>query len=121
MHWERCPLHLAGAGICLSPHHMHASIDASLLSLEGGWCRLRLYYRRLGMIWGMVVVPQAASALAALQLLQAVARLCFAACKGPDISTERLTRRFPEVCRDGSAASHLQEAPSLVRAPAPAA
>ena len=54
-------------------------------------------YRRLGSAWGTVVTPPRASPLAALQLLQAVARLCFAACKGPDISAERLTRRFPEV------------------------
>ena len=69
--------------------------------------RLKVYYRRLGQVMAMVVAPPGVSALAAVQLLQTVARICFAACKGPDITAQRLTRKFPEVAPFPMQALHV--------------
>ena len=56
-----------------------------------------MVYRRVHMVWVFVITPGASSTLAALQVLENVTRVCVAAARSPDVTPEKLTKKFPEV------------------------
>lgn len=55
-------------------------------------------FRKLHLVWVLVIFPLSGSALAALQVLDQVIRVCTAAARSLDVTPEKLTKKFPEVC-----------------------
>ena len=61
------------------------------------WIRVRVVFRRIHLVWVLVVIPATGSMLAALQILEQVTRICLAAVRGYEVTPEKLTKKFPEV------------------------
>ena len=60
-------------------------------------CSVRVVFRRVHLVWVLVVIPVSASTLAALQVLEQATRVCVAAVRSLEVTPEKLTKKFPEV------------------------
>lgn len=60
-------------------------------------CRLLVVYRLINSVWVMTVTPAVTNVLLCTQLIAATARLLVAACKGVDVTPDKIARKYPEV------------------------
>ncbi|KAK9788863.1 hypothetical protein WJX73_003471 [Symbiochloris irregularis] len=58
---------------------------------------VRVVFRRIHLVWVLVVIPAAGSMLTALQVLEQMTRVCLAAVRGPEVTPDKLMKKFPEV------------------------
>ncbi len=56
-----------------------------------------MVYRLVSSIWVMTVTPAVTNVLLCTQLIAATARLLVAACKGVDVTPDKIARKYPEV------------------------
>ena len=77
-------------------------------------CRYRVVYRLVNMVYAMVVAPAAANVFFALQLLDPITRLLIAASRGVEVTPDKLTKRYSEVC---FLTSHVSQLSSLAHMP----
>lgn len=60
-----------------------------------------MVFRRIHLVWVLVVIPAGGSMLTALQVLEQMTRVCLAAVRGPEVTPDKLMKKFPEVCSSG--------------------
>lgn len=60
-------------------------------------CRYRVVYRLVNGVYVMTVAAAHTNVFYMLQLVEGAVRVLVAACKGVDVTPDKVTRRYPEV------------------------
>ena len=60
-------------------------------------CRYRVVYRLVNSVYVMTVAAAHTNVFYTLQLVEGAVRVLVAACKGVDVTPDKVTRRYPEV------------------------
>ena len=76
------------------------SMTDKIMTFDGNknaFCRLLVVYRLINSVWVMTVTPAVTNVLLCAQLISATARLLVTACKGVDVTPDKIARKYPEV------------------------